>query len=196
MAISATTSAERSQVWLRALLPVWAPSLRLSIKLVRRAAKAGARLQTAPVANARSRAKVTTLPSMDMESMRGIDSGSSCKVTRIAAAANARPITLETTLNSKPSAADSRTMTVERAPRASRTAYSRRRRIALTRSRPATFKHASKRTIATAKNRVRSNGRTSATAYSRSGLMSPWMWIADIEGGKSRIACLATRSTS
>src|SRR5271156_6530540 len=98
MAISETTRAERSQVWLAAPLPVWAPSLRLSIKLVRRAAKAGARLQRAPVANARSRANVTTLPSMDMESMRGIDSGKRCKVVRIAAAAKARPNRLETTL--------------------------------------------------------------------------------------------------
>src|ERR1700678_1487125 len=82
MAISETTRAERSQVWLRALLPVWAPSLRLSIGLVRSAAKAGARLQRAPVAKARRRANVTTLPSMDMESMRGIDSGKRCKVVR------------------------------------------------------------------------------------------------------------------
>ena len=91
IAISEMTRVERSQAWLNAALPLGAPGLRLSVRLVRKAAKAGARLHRAPVARARNRAKATTPVSMEMESTRGIDSGKRCTATRIAAAANARP---------------------------------------------------------------------------------------------------------
>src|SRR5208282_3653606 len=91
MAISETTRDERSQVWLEAPVTVRTPSFRLSIKLVRKAANAGARLQAAPVARARRRANVATVASMEMESTRGMDSGNKCNAVRMAAAANAKP---------------------------------------------------------------------------------------------------------
>jgi hypothetical protein len=64
MAISETTRVERSQVWLEAPVPVLTPSLRLSVRLVRKAANAGARLHSAPVAKASSRANAAT-PAVD-----------------------------------------------------------------------------------------------------------------------------------
>jgi hypothetical protein len=54
MAISETTSAERNQVWLDEPVLVRIPPARLSIRFVRKAAKAGAKLQSAPVSKKQS----------------------------------------------------------------------------------------------------------------------------------------------
>src|SRR5882724_9124922 len=83
MATSETTNAERNHVWL-ALPPICAPSLRLSIKLIREAAKAGARLQRTPAATATTSANPATMGFIETESMRGMESGIRCKVVRIA----------------------------------------------------------------------------------------------------------------
>ena len=195
-AISATTSADRSRAWLDAPLPVREPSFRLSVKLVRIAANAGARLHRTPVATASTSANPITIASIEIDSTRGIDSGSKRKVIRIAAAAKPRPSKPPATLSTNPSHTDSRRIAAARAPSASRTAYSRLRRMARTSSSPATLTHAISSTIATARNSVRSKGRTSATAVSNSGVTSPWMWIAVMFGGNSRITCFATRSAS
>ena len=61
IAISDTTNADRNQVWLEDPVPVRAPSFKLSVKFVRSAAKAGARLQTAPVTIATTRANAATV---------------------------------------------------------------------------------------------------------------------------------------
>ena len=79
----------------------------------------------------------------------------------------------------RPTPAQSR----RRAPSASRTAMSRRRRIERTSMRPATLKHATSRTIATARNNVRSTGRISAMKKSRSGVTSPRICMAAIWQG-------------
>jgi len=60
---------------------------------------------------------------MEMESMRGIDSGRRPKAVRMAVAANAKPSKPPVTLSNTPSQTASRMMTLERAPRARRTAY-------------------------------------------------------------------------
>ena len=177
-------------------MPVRKPSFRLSVKFVRKAAKAGARLESAPVAKARRNAKVVTDASTEIESTRGIDSGRRFRAVRIAIAAKARPSSPPATLSSKPSKIDSRRITPERAPRASRTAYSRRRRMARTSSKPATLTQAISKTTATARNSVRNNGRTSATSDSSSGTTSPRIGIADWAAGRLRMICLATRSAS
>ncbi|PYX74646.1 MAG: hypothetical protein DMG78_06350, partial [Acidobacteria bacterium] len=49
IAISDTTNPDRNHVWLDAPVPVRVTSFKLSVKFVRNAAKAGARLQRAPV---------------------------------------------------------------------------------------------------------------------------------------------------
>ncbi len=154
-------------------MPIGEPSLRLSIRLVRKAANAGARLHRAPVAKATRSANEATVAFMEIESMRGMDSGRRCKAVRIAVVANARPSSPPDTLSSRPSQTASRMTTLERAPRASRTAHSRRRRIARTKSRLEALTQAISKTMATAKNRLLSKGRTSATTCSRSSSTSP-----------------------
>src|SRR5882724_5874699 len=74
-AISETTRAERSQEWLDVPVPVPAPSFRPCEGLVRRAAKAGARLHKIPVATASRKAKFTTFASIEIELTRGMESG-------------------------------------------------------------------------------------------------------------------------
>src|SRR2546429_155778 len=120
MAISETTRAERSHVWLVLPLPTCAPSLRLSIRFVRKAAKAGARLHRTPVATATRRAKLATIGFTETELMRGMDSGTKCKVVWMAIAADARPSRPPATLNSRPSTTDSRMILLELAPIATR----------------------------------------------------------------------------
>src|SRR5690348_10505942 len=139
MAISETTRAERNQAWLEAPVAVRTPSLRFSMGSVRKAAKAGARLHRTPVSRARRRAKTVTLASTAMASTRGMESGRRYKAARMAAAAKPRPSRPPAKLSSRPSRTAWRRITPERAPRARRTAYSRRRRMARTSSRPATF---------------------------------------------------------
>src|SRR5215469_11290188 len=126
MATSETTRKERNQLWLVLLLAACAPSLRLSTKLVRKAAKAGARLQRTPLATATRKAKLATTRFTETESMRGIESGTRRKEVRMAIAANPKPSRPPATLNSMPSTADSQMILVELAPIATRTAYSRR----------------------------------------------------------------------
>ncbi len=196
MAISDTTSAERNQVWLDEPTPLRSPSLRLSSRFVRNAANAGAKLQSEPVSKARSRAKPATNALIEMESMRGIDSGRRRNAVRTATAANAKPSNPPAALSSRPSNTDPRIIAMEPAPRASRTAYSWRRRMARTSSSPATFTQAISRTMETAMNRARNNGCTSPTALSRSSDTSPRMWIAAILAGKFRMISWATRSAS
>src|SRR6516165_9921748 len=130
MATSETTREERSQLWL-ALLAACAPSLRLSTKLVRKAAKAGAKLHRTPLPTAIKSAKLATNGFTETELMRGMESGTNCKAVRMAIAANAKPSRPPATLSKTPSIADSQIILVELAPIAARTAYSRRRRIAL-----------------------------------------------------------------
>ncbi len=195
-AISETTRAERSQEWLEAPVPVPAPSFSPCDGLVRRAAKAGARLQRMPVATASRRAKVTTFASIEIELTRGMESGRRCKAVRIIVAARARPSRPPGRLSRRLSKIDSRIMVLEPAPRARRRAYSRRRRMARTSSRPATLTQASRSTTETAINRVRSTGRTSPTASSRSGVTSPRMWMADMVAGKLLAEICATRLAS
>ncbi len=125
MATSETTNAERNHVWL-ALPPICAPSLRLSIKLIRKAAKAGARLQRTPAATATTSANAATMGFIETESMRGMESGIRRKVVRIAIAANIRPSRPPAMLSRSPSIKDSRMIRLELAPIATRTAYSRR----------------------------------------------------------------------
>ncbi len=168
-------------------VPVRVLSFKLSVRFVRKAAKAGARLQKAPVASARNRAKAATVASMVIESTRGMESGSRLSAVRITTAANANPTTPPARLISNPSQTDSRTIAPERAPRASRTAYSRRRRMARTKSSPAVLTHAMSNTTETARNNVRSNGRTSSTSNSLSSATSPLMWIAAMLAGKPRM---------
>src|SRR5215472_7875265 len=103
MAISETKRAERSQEWLADPVADEMPSLRLSMRLVRKAAKAGARLHRAPLAKARRRAKAVTDASSEIELMRGIDSGSRCNAVRMTVAANARPSTPPAMLSRRPS---------------------------------------------------------------------------------------------
>src|SRR5580765_2666061 len=174
-AISPTTRIDRSQVWLAVPEALGPATLRLSIGLARKAPNAGARLQTRPVATDKTSAKAATPASMAMESTRGIDSGSKCKVIRITMAASARPNSPPPTPSSKPSATHSRTTALELAPNARRKEYSRLRRMARTNNRPATFAQAANRTTDTASERMRSIGRTSPTPYSNSGITSPRM---------------------
>jgi len=195
-AISETTRLERSQEWLSELVADETPSLRLSIKLVRKAAKAGATLQHAPLAKARRRAKTATVGSSEIELRRGMDSGKRRNAVRRTSAAHARPSTPPVKLSRRPSHTASCTIAPEPAPRARRTAYSRRRRMARTNSMAETFTQAISKTMATANNKVRSSDWTSRTMYSRNGVTSPLMRILDMLAGKSRMICRATRSAS
>src|SRR5215472_8184730 len=103
MAISETTRAERSQEWLADPVADEMPSLRLSMRLVRKAAKAGATLHNAPLAKARRMAKVARGAFNEIELMRGMDSGSRCNAVRTTVAANVRPSTPPATLSRRPS---------------------------------------------------------------------------------------------
>src|SRR5215469_10090269 len=95
-------------------------------QLVRKATKAGARLQRTPVATDKTRANAAMLGFIETESMRGRESGIRCKVLRIAIAANAKPSRPPAVLRRSPSTRDSRMMRLALAPIATRTAYSRR----------------------------------------------------------------------
>jgi hypothetical protein len=135
-------------------------SLRFSSRLVRTAARAGARLQRTPVSTAMRRAKPATPALMEIASLRGMDSGSSGTVARKASAARPRPWRPPARLSTRPSLTHSRRIVPAWAPSARRTACSRRRRIVRTSSKVATLAQAISSTMQTARKSVRSRGRT------------------------------------
>ena len=158
-ASSATTSAERRRPCPTPAVPVRPPSLSASFTPVREAAKAGIRPQSRPVNTASESAKPATAQSTPMELMRGSVSGSKLTPTRRAAHARAKPSRPPPTLSNRDSRSDWRRIAAPVAPRARRTAISRRRRMTRTRSSPARLAQAMNRTTATARKSVRTRGR-------------------------------------
>ena len=165
-ASSATTRAARSRACPPPPVPVRPPSFSASFTPVRPAATAGANPHTSPVNTASPSAKTTTFPSRPMELTRGRVSGRKLIPTRSATQARASPMRPPQVLSSNASTSDWRRTATPLAPRARRTAISRRRRITRTSSSPARLAQAMNRTTVTAKKSVLTSGRACATVAS------------------------------
>ena len=116
---------------------------------------------------------MTTIASIEMESTRGMDSGSRCKAVRMATAANARPNSPPARLSSRPSQYDSRMITLAPRPKSQPDGILAAPANGSHQQQPRDIDAGNQQNDRDGEEQGAQQRPTSATAYSRNGFTSP-----------------------